>query len=64
MTEFGYSFETFVCPEKDFSGSQDETLPCFVETLQVVFEAPYNGCSTVSPFISNSGTSRPPRNIF
>ena len=40
MTEFGYSFETFVCPEKDcFSGSQDETLPCFVETLQFVFEA-------------------------
>ena len=48
--EFGYSFETFVCPEKDFfSGSRDETLPCFVETLHFVFEVPYNGCSTVSP---------------
>ena len=50
MTEFGYSFETFVCPEKDFfSGSRDETLPCFVETLQFVFVVPYDGCSTVSP---------------
>ena len=50
MTEFGYSFETFVCPEKDFfSGSRDEILPCFVETLQFVFEAQYDGCSSVSP---------------
>ena len=42
MTEFGYSFEAFVCPEKDSfsSGSRDETLQCFVKTFQFVFEAP------------------------
>ena len=54
----------FVLKSIFFSESQDETLPCFVKTHQFVFEAPYNGCSTISPFISNSGTSRPPRNIF
>ena len=64
MTEFGYSFETFVCPEKDFfSGSRDETLPCFVKTLQFVFEAPYDGCSSVSP-LYQIRIGRAPRNIF
>ena len=42
MTEFGYSFETFVCPEKDL-------FFLVAETLQFVFEAPYDGCSSVSP---------------
>ena len=58
MTEFDYSFEIFICPEKDFfSGSRDDTLPCFIE---FVFEVPYNGCSGVSPLYQIRIGRRPP----